>query len=166
MAELNHDTIKAKIVAILKANTALFTTTAEANKLRKIEVGFPAGNQLTAEMIPYAFVTNSTGPFETITTGQITSNSIQTLTHTLHYDITIVVDGEDSKASEKKLDDFQETLLNTLETDYNFTGTTTSLVDQSMPVRIDKLRIPTTDEGKSLKGRVITYRVIKRTDQA
>ena len=165
MAELNHDTIKAKIVAILKANSSLYTTTAEANKLRKIEVGFPSGNQLTLEMIPYAFVTNSTGPFETITTGQVTSNSIQTLNHTLHYDITIVVQGEDAKAAEKKLDDFQETVLNTLETDHDFTGATTSLVDSSAPLRIDKLRIPITDEGKGLKGRVITYRVLKRTDQ-
>ena len=129
------------------------------------EVGYPQGDALSNEMIPYAYVVNSSGPFETITAGQVTSNSIQTLVHNMFYDIVVVVQGEDSRAGEKKLDDFQETILNTLEVDHNFTGATTAAVDDSKPERIDRLRIPRTDEGKGLKGRVITYRVIKRTDQ-
>ncbi|NND86588.1 MAG: hypothetical protein HKM23_04570 [Nitrosopumilus sp.] len=65
-SELNHNTIKSTIVAILKANFALYTTTAEADKLQSIDVGFPSGKSaLDDKMPPYAFVRNFDTSFET-----------------------------------------------------------------------------------------------------
>lgn len=169
MAELNHDTIKTQIVAILKANGSLYTTTAEANKLRAIEVGFPStdfnSGQLSDAMLPYCYVTNSAGPFETITTGQVTGNAIQTLAHTIHYDIVFVTLEHDSRKAESELDTYQKLILDTLEVDHNLTGVTSAVVDDSNPVRVEPLGLSPRDRGRGIKGRVITFRCIKRTGQ-
>src|SRR6056300_161263 len=99
--EIDHDEIKKKIVAILKANTNLYTTTGEAGELRAIEVGFPQGTfqatSLSDAMLPYAYVTNSSGPFETIKTGDVVSNAIKVLYHSFNYDIVVVVLEKDSR---------------------------------------------------------------------
>lgn len=162
--ELDHNTIKDKIVAILKANAGLFTTTAEVDKLRKITTGFPPGNEMQDEMIPYAYVTNGTGPFETITPqGIAISNSIEGLAHTIHYDITIVVNKADSRKSELLLDALQKLVLETLEADTTLTGIGTADVDKSFPVRVDHLRAPGVELGSTLKGRIVTIRCFKVT---
>jgi len=162
--ELDHDTIKTKIVAILKANSSLFTSTAEENKLRAIEVGYPQGDDLSDAMPPYAFVTNSDAQFETINQqGSVTSNSITGLVHTFHYDITIVVNQTDSRKAEVLLDELQKLTLQTLEADYNLTGTGTADVDGSHPSSVKKLTVGKDNEGKGFKGRVLTLRCIKTT---
>jgi len=77
--ELDHNAIKAKIVAILQANTSLYTTTAETGELRSIEVGYPQGDDLTDKMFPYAFVTNSRIQFELITNSGVFACRIATI---------------------------------------------------------------------------------------
>ena len=165
--ELDHDEIKKKIVAILKANTSLFTTTGEAGELRAIEVGFPqasfASGELSDAMLPYAYVTNSTGPFETIRTGDVVSNAIKILYHTFNYDIVFVVLEKDSRAAEVLLDELQKLILQTLEVDHNLTGTGSASVDDSAPLRIDRLRVGTGDDGRGIKGRIITLKCEKVT---
>ena len=163
--ELDHDIIKQKIVAILQANTALYTTTGEPNELRSIEVGFPQGDSLTDKMPPYAFVTNNSGPFETIRLRTaISSNAVTMLEHTFHYNITVVVNEKDSRTAEVELDDYQKRIMQTLEDDYDLTGGTTSAVDSSFPSRVDALRVPRSDEGKGYKGRIITLTCMKVTN--
>jgi hypothetical protein len=167
-SELDHDEIKKKIVAILKANTSLYTTTGEAGELRAISVGFPQGTyaatSLSDAMLPYAYVTNSTGPFETVkSVGAVVSNAILVLEHTFNYDIVVVVLEKDARAAEILLDEFQKLILQTLEADHSLTGTTTAIVDSSYPSRIDRLRVGTGDEGKGIKGRVITIKCMKVT---
>jgi hypothetical protein len=161
--ELDHDAIKSKIVAILQANTSLYTTTGETGELRSIEVGFPQGDSLSDKMTPYAFVTNSTGPFETIKTGTVISAAIKVLEHSFNYDITVVVLEKDSRTAETALDDFQKLILQTLEADHSLIGAGSASVDDSAPLRIDFLRIPRGDRGKGLKGRIITLRCSKVT---
>lgn len=165
--ELNHDTIKTQIVAILKANTSLYTTTGEAGEVRAIEVGFPQasfnGAQLSDAMLPYIYVTNSSGPFEIIKSGDVVSNAIKVLNHTFHYDIVFVVLEKDSRSAESLLDDLQQKILQTLEADHDLTGVTSAVVDSSIPVRVDRLRIGTADEGRGLKGRIITLKCEKAT---
>ena len=161
--ELDHDVIKQKIVAILKANTSLFTTTAEEGELRSIEVGYPQGDDLTDAMPPYAFITNSKTPFETIKSGAVVSNAIKILIHTFNYDITVVVNEADSRKAEVLLDELQKLILQTLESDYNLTGTGSASVDNSTPLRVDHLTVPNTTLGKGFKGRVITLRCQKAT---
>jgi len=128
--EVDHDAIKTKIVAILKANTTLFTA-ATLTKIRSIEVGFPQGNPFQDQMFDYIFVTNSS-PFETIAQDvTIISNAIESLVHTFNYDIVIIVNGTDSRDAEKKLDDFQKLVLQTLEADVILKGTGTADADYS-----------------------------------
>jgi hypothetical protein len=167
MAELDHDVIKQKIVAILKANTDLYTTTGEAGELRAIEVGYPQASfnagQLSDAMLPYAYVTNSTSPFEDISTGDVVGTAISILIHKIHYDIVVVVLEKDARTAEVLLDDLQKEILETLEADNNLTGAGTSDVDDSAPLRVDALRVGTGDQGRGIKGRVITLRCTKTT---
>lgn len=162
--ELNHDTIKSKIVAILQANANLYTTTGETGELRSIEVGYPQGDVLEDKMPPYAFVTNGSGPFEIINNkGAVVTDAITALEHVFNYDITVVVVEKDSRAAESVLDDFQQTILETLEEDSNLTGTGSASVDRSFPLRVDELRVNTAQRGRGIRGRIITLRCIKTT---
>ena len=165
--ELDHDVIKQKIVAILKANSSLYTTTGEAGELRAIEVGYPQANfnagQVADAMLPYAYVTNSTGPFETITAGETVSGAIAVLEHVFNYDIVVVVLEKDSRAAEVLLDELQKLILQTLEADHNLTGVGSASVDDSNPSRVDYLRIGTSDQGRGIKGRIITLKCTKVT---
>lgn len=165
--ELDHDEIKKKIVAILKANTDLYTTTGEAGELRAIEVGFPQGTfqgaSLSDAMLPYSYVVNSTAPFETIRAGSVTSNAINILYHNFNYDVVVVVLEKDSRAAEILLDELQKLILQTIEADHSLTGTGSASVDNCTPLRIDRLRVGTGDEGRGLKGRIITLKCSKVT---
>jgi hypothetical protein len=159
--ELDHNAIKARIVAILKANTSLYTTTAEANELRAITVGHPQGDELQDQMFPYAFVTNS-AEFESITNlGVVTGNAIKALQHTFHYDIVTVVNEEDARHAEVQLDLYQKLILQTLEADSDLRGTGSAVVDISFPVRVQHFRPDTAGQGK--RGRRITLRCVMTT---
>ena len=162
-SELNHDTIKAKIVAVLKIQTALFTTTGEVNKLHYLEKGHPQGKADQDSKLPYLFITNSVSNFETIVNlGSVIADMHTALQHTFHYDIIFVVIGKDSRTSEKKLDDFQELILETLEADMRFAGATGNEVDVSYPIRIEHL--DSSKLGENKRGRKITLRCIKTTN--
>lgn len=166
--ELDHDVIKQKIVAILKANASLYTTSAEADKLRSIEVGFPQASfnagELSDAMLPYAYVTNSSGPFETIRTGTVLSNAQTVIEHFFNYDVVVAVLEKDSRAAEVLLDDLQKLILQTIEADHNLTGAGSASVDECNPIRIDALRVGTGDRGRGIKGRIITLRCSKVTN--
>ena len=150
-------------MAVLKLNSALFTTTAEANKIRKITVGYPEGRAEDDAMYPYIFITNSRQDFESISNvGSIVSGAHTGLIHTFHYDMTIVVNEEDSRHAEKKLDDYQELMLEVIENDIQFNGQTAMEVDISYPVRVAHLDSAHLGEGK--KGRIVTLRCIKSTE--
>jgi hypothetical protein len=155
--EVDHDAIKSTIVTILKANATLFDA-ATLTKIRAIEVGFPQGDPFADQMHDSIFVTNSS-PFETIRNdGSVVANAIKALDHVFNYDIVIVVNGKDSRDTEEKLDDFQKLVLQTLEADVDLTAS----VDKSFPVSVQHYR-DINNEGKGLKGRVITLRCWKTT---
>ncbi len=158
--EIDHDQIKTKIVAILKANTTLFTDS-DLTKIRSIDVGFPTGDPLQDQMFDYIFITNSV-PFESIAnqTSRV-SNAIVSLVHTFSYDIVIIVNGKDARDAELKLDDFRKLTLETLEADVTLTGTGSVEVDDSFPVSVQPFRPGELQEPK--KGIVITLRCIKTT---
>lgn len=161
-SEINHDTIKTRIVDILQANTALFTTTAEEGKLRSIEVGFPQGEEMQDKMFPYLFVTNSPGSPETIVNfGAVINNETIALQHSFSYDIITVVDEADSRKAELLLDNIQELVLETLEEDYNLTGAGSAVVDSSLVTRVQPFKPETRGEGKT--GRLINLRCVATT---
>jgi len=163
MAELDHDAIKEKIVAILKASATLFDAD-DLTKIRAIEVGHPEGNPMDPEMMDHIFVTNAS-PFETIRNDgrAVVSNAITALEHNFNYDIVVIVNASTAREAEEKLDDFQKIILELLEADVDLTGTGTSDVDVSFPVSIQLFR-PTVAEGRAIQGRVITLRCMKVTN--
>jgi hypothetical protein len=89
--------------------------------------------------------------------------AISILIHKIHYDIVVVVLEKDARTAEVLLDDLQKEILETLEADNNLTGAGTSDVDDSAPLRVDALRVGTGDQGRGIKGRVITLRCTKTT---
>lgn len=157
MAELNHNTIKAAIVTILKANASLFTTTAEANELRAIETG-KNEDILQDAMFPYVIITNGK-PLETITDETfILSNAVKAVEHTIRYRIIVVVNEKDSREAEIELDNYTRLILDTLEVDRDLSGNVdthdiTSIGD------LDDILQPT--HGK--RGRVINMTAVRYT---
>lgn len=159
VTEVDHDQIKEKIVAILKASATLFDANNLA-KIRRIEVGWPEGDPLNPEMMDHIFVTNGS-PFEQIANrGNIVSNEVEELIHTFNYDIIVIVNGKTARDAENKLDDFQKLIMELLEVDANLTGVGTAEVDASWPVAVQPFQ---GDKGKPVKGKVITLRCIKTT---
>ena len=114
-------------------------------------------------MLPYAYVTNSSAPFETIVTGSVVSDAHKILRHTFNYDIVVVVMQKDAREAEILLDQLQKLVLETLEADHNLTGTGSPSVDDSSPLQINMLRAGTADQGKGIKGRIITLTCRKVT---
>jgi len=114
-------------------------------------------------MLPYAYVTNGSGPFETIITGSVVNNVHQILRHTFNYDIVVVVLEKDARAAEVLLDELQKLVLETLEVDHNLTGIGSASVDDSAPLRVDMLRVAAADQGRGIKGRIITLTCRKAT---
>jgi len=163
--ELDHDVIKTKIVAILKASATLFDAD-DLTKIRFIEVGFPDGNPFNDQMFDYIFITDS-NPFETIRNKGSTTTVggkviVKNLEHTFNYDIVIIVNAKSAREGEEKLDDFQKLTLQLLEADASLVGTGSADVDISFPVSVQHFR-PGNTEAKAVKGRIITLRCLKET---
>ncbi len=158
--ELDHNAIKTKIQAILKASATLFDVD-DQTKIRAIEVGFPEGDPFDPENTDQIFITNSS-PFETIRNdGSVVSNAITALDHTFNYDIVTIVNASTAREAEQKLDDFQKLILQVLEADVDLTGTGTSDVFKSFPVSVQPFR---GRQGQPVQGRVITLRCFKETN--
>jgi len=157
--EIDHDQIKTKIVAILKASATLFDVD-DLTKVRSIEVGFPEGDPFNPEQMDHIFITNGS-PFESITHDPgIISNAVTSLTHIFNYDIVTIVNASTAREAETKLDDFQKLTLELLEADNDLTGGTTKEVDISFPVTIQPYK-GSQSQGKPVGGRVITLRCFK-----
>ena len=164
--EIDHDAIKTKIVAILKASAVLFTDS-DLTKIRSIEVGFPDGDPYSDQKFDYIFITDSS-PFETIRNRGSTTTVggkviVKNLEHEFNYDIVIIVNAKSARNAEEKLDDFQKLTLELLEADASLVGTGSADVDISFPVSVQHYRIAN-KEGTGVKGRVITLRCIKDTN--
>jgi hypothetical protein len=156
-SELNRNTIKDAIVAVLQANTSLYDPTGSPGELRVIQTGRPE-DELNDAGMPYAFVRNSRGAFETIVPQNIkVSDASRLIEHELFFDIVVVVNEKDSRFAENALDDFQELILETIEENQDLNGS----VDTSDPVRVSDFPMPSITNGK--QGRVITISCTKVT---
>lgn len=158
MAELNRNTIKDAIVALLQSNSSLYDPTGTPGELRVIQTGRPE-DELNDAGMPYAFIRNSKGPFENIQTQNIAvSDASRLIVHELFFDVVFVVNEKDARFAELALDNFQELILETLEGDQDIGGT----VDTSDPIRVTDYPMPSLLTGK--QGRIITIRCDKVTD--
>lgn len=122
MAELNHNTIKDAIVTLLKSNASLFTTTGEADELRKITTGKPT-DILQDDMFPYAIVTDGSPLDTTKSIKLVVSQSAKLVEHVLRYKIIVVVNKPDSRKAENLLDNLEELIRETMEGDMDIGGT-------------------------------------------
>ena len=102
--------IKQRIQAIIQADSNVFTTTGEADKLRKVIVGW-ADQEKSVK--PMAFITNAQST-ETVRPVSVISNEWKSLAHDLDFEIHVLVDGKNSAKLEERLDDFKKLLYQTI----------------------------------------------------
>ena len=134
VTELDLFGIKERIVAIMQNDTDLYTNTAEANKLRRIVAGFSDDEKV----LPMAFITNSQN-LEAISPVSVISNAWNSLTHTIDFEIHVIVNGKSSQAVEEKLDDFRKLIYEVIEENNQLKNPSTGLdpvVATSWPMRL------------------------------
>ena len=158
--ELNHDTIKAAIVTVLKSDvTNIFDVSGGTDKLRAITVGYPlGGDPFEDKDRNYAFVVNNVTLESNKRVGSTTADEHNAIEHTIRYDVHFIMHGEQGRDCEKNLDTMQKAIMEVLEEDQDLGAT----VDGSFPERVVVLR-PETSLGKSKQGRIITIKAIKTT---
>jgi len=158
--ELNHDTIKAAIVTILKADTTnIYDESDGTDKLRSITVGWPlGGDPFEDKNRNFAFVVSNTILESNRVMGAIVSDAIKVIEHTCRYDIHFVMHGEQGRDCEKNLDTMQKAMMEVFEEGQDLGAT----VDQSYPERVIVLR-PEETHGKTKQGRIITIKAIITT---
>jgi len=134
VTELDLFAIKERIVAIMQNDTDLYTTTAATNKLRRIVAGFSDDEKV----LPMALVTNAPNT-ESITPVSVISNAWKSLTHTLDFEIHVIVNGKSAQAVEEKLDDFRKLIYEVIEENNQLKNPSTGLdpvVATSWPIRL------------------------------
>lgn len=160
VTEVDHNAVKNRIKDILKADATLYDSTGRQGKLVDIFVGRPYNNSLTAHPNPFCFIANDDNLEESEPSGQAVSNTIKATTHVCHYIIVIVDIAQDGREVEKKLDDLQKLLLQTLKAKFELrkpTDSTDPMCNYSFP---DRIRVfNSNDDGKPLQGRLIHFRV-------
>jgi hypothetical protein len=102
--------IKERIQAILQNDTDLFTTTGEADKLRKILVGY---TDTQTSVLPMAFITNAQRN-RASTAVSVISNEWKAVNSVINLEIHIIVDGKNSAKLEERLDDFMKLVEETI----------------------------------------------------
>ena len=163
MAEVDHDAIKEQMVAIIKGNATLFDASGGIDKIRVANVGIPDGESGFDNIFPQLYITNA-NPLERISLqGTMTGSSegLGCLLHQIRYKIIFSVNTDNSRDAENELDDFQKTILETLEADSKLKNGGAALADFSRPelIEIFKLNL----NGQPIQGRTITYLVTKAT---
>lgn len=155
--EIDHDAVKENIKLILQGNSSLYTTTAEANKLRLIEVGHPDGKDGLDRVLPFAYIHNA-NPFERARRIGVKTRSSEAqgpILHEFRYDIIIGVNGKTSRDVQEKLDDFQKLTLETLEADHRFKNGGAAVVDDSEFESVHNFSDIL--NGNPMQGRIITF---------
>ncbi len=164
VTELDHDAIKARIVAILKDNSAIFTTTpSDLTRFRVIEKGAPDFSILTSQPFPHCWVTNDDIIEDDIRLSQITGNQARFSIITFNYLIIFAVQGKDGGTSEKLLDDFAKEVKQTIKANYQLVpvGGGDNLVRSCWPVQQGVLNRNLT--GTQIQGRVIRLKLEAHT---
>ena len=159
VTDLNHNTIKAAIGTLLRADTSIYDQSGGSNKLRSILVGYPpGGDPLQDTSANFAFITNNTTLESNRPVGVTVSNVIQALEHTVRYDITFVMQDETPRKTEVIMDTIQQGIMQTLTENHDLTAN----VDDSYPERVEALK-PINTQGKTKQARKITLKCIVTT---
>ena len=164
--EINHNLVKQQIADILQANTTEVYNPNDETKITYLEVGEPNGTPLPIPpTYPALWVTNSR-TLETILRKGLTDNNQHTfLTHEVRYMLKIMVNEQDSIVAEKRLDELQKVIMETLEEDVALSGGSQTLPkspDDGWPERVETFRMEL--DGTPVRGRMITWQYLFTTN--
>lgn len=164
MTEIDHNAVKQQIVDILQANTSLFNINDET-KITYLAVGEPPGNPTpTPPTYPALWITNSRTLETVIRKGINDSNNHAYLTHQVSYLFKLMVVEADSIIAEQQLDNFQKTIMETLEADILLLGTSALSLgpDDTWPERVETFRAEL--DGQGIRGKTITWNLLFSTN--
>lgn len=166
VTELDHNLIKKRIIAILKANSNIWTSDLdEAEKFRTMEVGAPDLDKISELAQPSLFITNDGLIERQKRIGEVSSNS-STISET-EFEYRIIFTSQHGRGSipvEELLDDFQKEILQSLKANYDLrdpSAGTDPKVARSWPTEIRMLN-PTL-LGRQLQGRTIRLHCVAHT---
>jgi len=127
VTELDIWEIKARIEAILEANTSLYDVAGVAGtKLISIETGAP-NTDTVPQLLPSAYITND-DIFDTeIEPWNVSSNVGSTFEHELSFLIIVMVGEQSPRLAENYLDDFVKLIKETLKANYDLRNPSTGL---------------------------------------
>jgi len=157
--------IKEKVVAILKADTNLYTSTpSDKTKIRKIEAGAPTPKSMNEPPLPRIWVTNDNLIANAKELATVQSNAKLGEEYDIRIKIILVVEAKDGPKTEEDLDDFTKLIIEQLDTNYDLRtpggAESTRVAEASHVSQITELQPPLV--GDSVKGRVIRLNVIVR----
>ena len=158
--------IKEKIVAILKSDTTnLYTTTpTDKTKFRKIEAGAPSPKAISEPPLPRCWVTSDDVVANVRPLAIVSSNASLGEEYDFRFKIFFVVEAKDGPATEEKIDDFTQNIVQLLDDNYDLrtpAGAESTRVAESSEV-LQILDLPAMFKGDRVKGRVIRLKVIVR----
>lgn len=165
--ELDHQSIKERIVEILKDNTNLYDPTNNpGNKVRSIDLGVPDQKEFTKIPTPYIRVTNSTDLENDKPFGPVVSNTQSASYHVAKYLIICVSQAKDGKTVEGLLDDLHKLIKETMKANVDLRNPDTGVDAKckvSFPIKTEQLGAGQYS-GKSLDGFVITLQIEQVTN--
>ena len=163
VVELDHNAIKTRIADIIKDNAAIFDATpSDDSKFRQVLVGVPDFQHIDA--LPAMYITNDDIIEEGIRIGQISGNTAVTSEITFNYLLIYLDQEKDAVTTEKKLDDFQKEIMQSLKANYDLRSPSTGLdpkCARSWPMEVIELNNALV--GKARRGRQIKLRCVAHT---
>ena len=165
VTEVDHHSIKTRIVDILKADKNTYDSTGSPNRLVDIFVGRPYANNLSAHPAPFAFVANEDNLEDQEPDGVVEVSAVKATKHDCYYLICMVDDAQDGRAVEKLLDDLGKQVMQTLKAQFelrNPSDNTDPKCNWSFPERVSVFE--SSANGMPIQGRAIHFHIIVHTN--
>jgi len=163
VVELDHNAIKTRIADIIKDNAAIFTATpTDDTKLRAVTVGVPDFNHIDA--LPAMYITNDDMIEEDKRISRIAGNVVVISEIKFNYLLIFLDQEKDAVTTEKKLDDFQKEIMQSLKANYDLRSPSTGLdpkCARSFPIEVIELNRALV--GKARRGRQIKLECVAHT---
>lgn len=160
---IDHNAIKARIVAELKNNATLWNATAigSSDTFRSLEVGTPDARKINELTHPACFVTSSEIIEDAIQVGSTVGDADTATEHIIRYLIVFTEDQKDGRKAEEQLDARGKVIAEVLRANKHLgtpgTPTADRLVQEIWP---EQLAILNRDlAGSSVQGRVWRVKV-------
>lgn len=160
VTELDYWEIKARIEAILEANSGLYDiTSVTGTKLVEIETGAPNTDTIP-QLLPAAYITNDDIFDNEIEPWNVSSNVGSTFEHELSFLIIVMVGEISPRTAENILDDLTKTIKEVLKANYDLRHPSTGLDPKVASSRFETAGIlnPSIYKSNQISGVVIRIR--------